>query len=269
MPLPEEEILDQGDPAICLGGIETFQKNWNLFTESSLSGLDWSNVFAAAVCNSIPWAVACFRSKHCVTILSQYPYRHIQIILRLYNSPSEILTGFDVDCCCVGFDGKNVWALPRAHQAIIKQCNTVYLTRRSPSYEMRLVKYAERGFEIKVPSLDRSRIDPTIYEKSFEKLNGLARLLVLERLNTPYERFEYIEKKRERNCRPKHPNSGKYVSRRPRRRSNMKLNKFENNDYETVTLPYGPKYDAKRIMKLLYTKDMVLNSKWYEKNKER
>jgi hypothetical protein len=34
----------------------------------------------------------------------------------------------------------------------------------------------------------------------------------------------------------------------------MKLNKFENNDYETVTLPYGPKYDAKRIMKLLYTK---------------
>lgn len=34
----------------------------------------------------------------------------------------------------------------------------------------------------------------------------------------------------------------------------MKINKFENNDYETVTLPYGPKYDAKRIMKLLYTK---------------
>lgn len=32
-----------------------------------------------AVCNSIPWEVACFRSKHCVTILSQYPYRHIQV----------------------------------------------------------------------------------------------------------------------------------------------------------------------------------------------
>ncbi|RIA93793.1 hypothetical protein C1645_818872 [Glomus cerebriforme] len=34
----------------------------------------------------------------------------------------KVLTGFDVDCCSVGFDGKNVWALPRAHQAIIKQC---------------------------------------------------------------------------------------------------------------------------------------------------
>ncbi|GBB92606.1 hypothetical protein RclHR1_02030009 [Rhizophagus clarus] len=323
MPLHEEEILGQGDPAICLGGVETFQKNWNLFTESSLSGLDWSNVFAAggavlscllpipqvhsvsprktrewyhdisykdsdidlfiygldeeaakqkmvdiyeAVCNSIPWDVECFRSKYCVTILSQYPSRHIQIVLRLYNSPSEILTGFDVDCCCVGFDGRNVWALPRAHQAIIKQCNTVDLTRRSPSYEMRLAKYAGRGFEIKVPSLDRSRIDPTIYEKSFEKLNGLARLLVLERLNTPYDRFEYIEKKRERNY---HPESSSYVSRRKRRSSDIKASKFENNDYGTVILPYGPKYNAKRIKRLIYTKDMVLNSKWYEKNKER
>ena len=29
--------------------------------------------------NAVPYEVACFRSKHCVTILSQYPYRHIQV----------------------------------------------------------------------------------------------------------------------------------------------------------------------------------------------
>jgi hypothetical protein len=41
MQLPEEEILAQGDPAICLGdGIETFQKNWNLFTECMLKKKD-------------------------------------------------------------------------------------------------------------------------------------------------------------------------------------------------------------------------------------
>ncbi|RIA84952.1 ankyrin repeat-containing domain protein [Glomus cerebriforme] len=326
MPLPKDKRLNQDDPAICLGGNETFQKNWNLFTESSLSGLDWSNVFAAGgavlscllpipkeydvgprkirewyhniaykssdidlfiyglndeaakqkmeeiyetVCNAVPWEVACFRSNHCVTILSQYPYRHIQIVLRLYKSPSEILTGFDVDCCCVGFDGKNVWALPRAHQAIIKQCNMIDLTRRSPSYEMRLAKYTERGFEIKVPLLERSRIDPTIYEKSFEKLNGLARLLVLERLNTPDNRFEYVEKKRERNCRPKHPKSGIYASRKWARAKNMKGSKFENSDYETVILPYGLKYDAKRIMRMIYKKDMTLNSSWIQKQNQR
>jgi hypothetical protein len=31
------------------------------------------------VCNNISKEVACFRSKNCVTIVSQYPNRHIQV----------------------------------------------------------------------------------------------------------------------------------------------------------------------------------------------
>jgi hypothetical protein len=31
---------------------------------------------------------------------------------------------------------------------------------------------------------------------------------------------------------------------------------------DTFTIPYGPKYHAKRIEKLLYTKDLLLNSEW-------
>ena len=42
----------------------------------------------------------------------------IQIILRVYDSPAEVLLGFDVDCSCVGFDGEQVWALPRALAAL-------------------------------------------------------------------------------------------------------------------------------------------------------
>jgi hypothetical protein len=41
-----------------------------------------------------------------------------QIILRVYHSPAEVLCGFDIDCCCVGFDGGSVWALPRALDAL-------------------------------------------------------------------------------------------------------------------------------------------------------
>uniref|UniRef100_U9TT42 Uncharacterized protein n=1 Tax=Rhizophagus irregularis (strain DAOM 181602 / DAOM 197198 / MUCL 43194) TaxID=747089 RepID=U9TT42_RHIID len=85
------------------------------------------------VCKAIPWEVTCIRIN----------IWHIQIILRLYNSPSEVLTGFDVDFYSVG------------------------------------------GFEIKSSFTRMFRIDPTIYERSFEKLKCLARLLVLERLNTP------------------------------------------------------------------------------------
>lgn len=58
-----------------------------------------------AVCTSCPKPVVCFRSAHAVTMVSEYPFRHIQIELRLYSSPCEVLAGFDVDSCCVGFDG--------------------------------------------------------------------------------------------------------------------------------------------------------------------
>lgn len=38
--------------------------------------------------------------------LAQYPYRSVQIVLRLYSSPAEIVAGFDIDACCACYDGK-------------------------------------------------------------------------------------------------------------------------------------------------------------------
>jgi hypothetical protein len=37
--------------------------------------------------------------------LAQYPYRSVQIVLRLYHSPAEILAGFDIDAPCCAYDG--------------------------------------------------------------------------------------------------------------------------------------------------------------------
>ncbi len=47
------------------------------------------------------------RTSRALTILCAYPFRHLQIILRLYRSPAEVLLGFDIDSCCVGYDGKS------------------------------------------------------------------------------------------------------------------------------------------------------------------
>lgn len=82
--------------------------------------------------------------------------------MRLYSSPSEILAGFDVDSCAVGFNGSQVFAAPRAFISLVTQSITVDMTRRSPSYEMRLAKYAQRGFEIFVPDMRKDDIDPTV-----------------------------------------------------------------------------------------------------------
>jgi hypothetical protein len=47
------------------------------------------NAIYEAVRDSIPWDVTCIRTKHTVSIYSQYPYRAVQIVLRLYQSPAE------------------------------------------------------------------------------------------------------------------------------------------------------------------------------------
>ena len=105
----------------------------------------------------------------------------MQIILRLYASPAEVLLGFDVDCCCIGYDGSNVWALPRCLRALRHQVNVVNALHAWPnraSYEFRLVKYASRGFSIAVPGLQKLEINADkIRRTPLEQLMGLGRLL--------------------------------------------------------------------------------------------
>ncbi|KAH0595957.1 hypothetical protein MHUMG1_06507 [Metarhizium humberi] len=210
--------------------------------------------------------VTVVRTKYAITIASQYPVRHIQIVLRVYKSVSEILTGFDIDAAGGAYDGKQVYVTPRALGSFITQINHVDLSRRSPSYENRLSKYSHRNFEVYWPELDRARVDPTIFERSFQRTLGLARLLVLERLPTNYARETYLNKRRTERGRP-----ARYRTLVPMR-GNIKdshedevadwLSEEDVSNYHTFTVPYGEKFNAKRIEKLCYTRDLLLNAEW-------
>lgn len=144
--------------------------------------------------SAIPWTTVCVRKTNTITIYSlfhlllscpswslshsaSFPTRPIQIVLRLYRSPAQIVTGFDIDGASCLYDGtffismlwscwyqylelgRRVYVTPRALAACIRQSNTIDMTRRSPSYEVRLAKYADRGFEVFFPELDRRHID--------------------------------------------------------------------------------------------------------------
>ncbi|KAJ5594036.1 uncharacterized protein N7459_000244 [Penicillium hispanicum] len=223
--------------------------------------------------NTILYETTVVRTKNTITIVSQYPTRHVQIVLRIYHSVAEILTGFDVDCSTVAYDGKQVWASPRAIAAFITQTNQIDLTRRSPSYENRLSKYSHRGFEVFWSPLDRSRVDPTIFERSFTRTEGLARLLVLEKLPKSSDRDDYLQKRRNERGRPP---VNMYLRRLGKQlRGNIK-NDWEDevpewqeedqvSDYHTLTIPYGRRFNARKIEKLLYTKDILLNAEWNRK----
>ncbi|KAG8939661.1 hypothetical protein FRC04_006086 [Tulasnella sp. 424] len=225
-----------------------------------------------AVRDSVPWEVCAIRTKNAVSIHCQYPYRPIQIILRIYQSPAEILAGFDVDSTCIGFDGTRVVAAPRAILALMTQCNRVAMDRRSPSYEVRLAKYAGRGFEIHVPDLRREDFDPTIFERALTRVAGLARLLVLEKLATQEARDGYLNQRRQMRGRPN-------ISRRHRRRdkrlkgdlkSATDFGGLQMSEYDVMFhIPYGPGINAKKICKIVYQTDLGMNSTFNPKNKGR
>lgn len=163
--------------------------------------------------------------------------------MRSYKSVSEILTGFDIDAAGGAYDGKQVYVTPRALGSFITQINQIDLSRRSPSYENRLSKYSHRNFEVYWPELDRSKVDPTIFERSFGRTLGLARLLVLERLPTSDSRESYLNQRRKERGRPT------IQSSRFRLRGNIKDNhedeiadwvdETEVANYHTFTVPYG------------------------------
>ncbi|KAL2857374.1 ankyrin repeat-containing domain protein [Aspergillus pseudoustus] len=324
MPLKDEYRKPSGTPAV-VSTFKEFQTQFNIFSESSLSDLDWNNVIAAGsaaatsilpvpekyrgskrglrqfyheefapasdvdlflygltegqavqkikqiekcIRDSILTEVSTIRTKHAITIVSQYPTRHVQIVLRRYKSIAEILTGFDVDCSCVAYDGTQVYLAPRAVGAYITQVNQIDLSRRSPSYENRLSKYSHRGFEVFWSDLDRSRIDPSLFERSFTRTVGLARLLVLEKLPKSYDRDKYLEQRREERGRPPSESQFRYRSLRGNIKDNWEdevaewVEQDEVSDYHTFTIPYGPKFHARKIEKLLYTKDLLLNAEW-------
>lgn len=332
MTLKTSDRKQNGSPAL-VSSLKEFQKNFNLFSESSLSDLRWDNVVAAgsAVTTALlpvpeKWAgskkslreyyheklapasdvdlfmyglteeqavekikqiersikdsllveTTTIRTKNAITIASQYPTRHVQIVLRLYDSISQIITGFDVDCACAAYDGNQVYASPRALAAFATQCNTIDLTRRSPSYENRLSKYSHRGFEVHWPQLERSRIDPTIFERSFGRTLGLSRLLVLEHLPKETDRDAYLDKRRRERGRPAANRNW-----RNQRRIWGNIKEIEEDDvpdwqvddqsisdYHTMCVPYGKKFTAAKINRLLYSKDLLLNAEW-NKPKER
>ena len=105
----------------------------------------------------------------------------VQIVLRLYESPAEVLLGFDVDCCCFGYDGERVWALPRALRSIRYNTNVLNPLHAWPvkaSYEYRLIKYAFRGFAIAVPGMEAVDFDLNkVIGVPLSQLKGFARLV--------------------------------------------------------------------------------------------
>lgn len=119
------------------------------------------------------------RTRGSITMYSGDQKIKIQVILRLYKSPSEILHGFDLGSCAVGFDGDRLIFTTLSKFCFTYSVNIVDTSRRSTTYEQRLIKYYERGFSIVLPGLDVNKLSvnsPNVHLHNFNfnisKLDG-------------------------------------------------------------------------------------------------
>lgn len=101
-------------------------------------------------CNSRSEIYSFTINENCLNIL-KYNNPFIQVIFRLYKSKSEILHGFDIGCCQLGFDLNGMYATMLGEFCYENNLNIFDHTRRSPNYENRLMKYLNRGFNILLP----------------------------------------------------------------------------------------------------------------------
>ncbi len=105
--------------------------------------------------HTVDFPIQCLENKD--NLLIHRPCYKGQIILRLYKAPTEIVHGFDLDCC--GFllsydDGTpRLWATKRALWAAENGINWFDPDRMSPSYAYRMAKYMIRGFRPMLPLL--------------------------------------------------------------------------------------------------------------------
>ncbi|KAE8212912.1 hypothetical protein CF327_g3514 [Tilletia walkeri] len=91
------------------------------------------------------------RSAGAMTFIPRlYDYgRKIRVVLRGFSNPAEILSSFDLDPACILFDGHQVWLSLRALRAFFTGY-TITTGAISSSFAARIVKYATRGYGIRV-----------------------------------------------------------------------------------------------------------------------
>lgn len=163
----------------------------------------------------------------CTTIIT--PQFKVQIIHRLYKSAEEILYGFDIGSCAVGFDGQNVLFTVLSKFSFEYMCNILDVTRRSTTYEKRLAKYMSRGFNLILPKMNMPNIRLTSLAYDIEdvcelpyftvaysdvKHNEITISRMLTKFNNASDYLDYTPRKhiRASTLRKKHFKApGKYV----------------------------------------------------------
>lgn len=100
----------------------------------------------------------------------------VQLVLHHNACLEDVICEFDVDCCGVAYDGKDLYMTEFAAQALTQGCNVARFHRHTTVLEKRLLKYYHRGFDVAFPRDKLENwvdVDPALLHTRY----GLAYLL--------------------------------------------------------------------------------------------
>ena len=151
------------------------------------------------------------RSKCAVTIYSTARrngggngYPALQVMLHTFTSPLEVLVNFDVDACCVAYEpSKDVtYTTLRGLRALRYRTNLLCSDLYGSSYEVRLEKYARRGYSVGVPGLQEHLLDPSLmkgfyfHDLAFDRLFRVSLKRSQEQASAQQLKYRRYEMKR-------------------------------------------------------------------------
>ena len=85
-----------------------------------------------------------------------------QLIHRIYPNISSIIGGFDINVCMVAYDGNEIYATPLGTWALKNHTIIIDTKRRSTSFEYRICKYYNFGFNILFPGLTQEIVNDLV-----------------------------------------------------------------------------------------------------------
>lgn len=116
-----------------------------------------------------------------IRFLANDPQSRIQIVLKLLPSPTAVLLTFDLDPCAIGFNGSQVFMLPRCARALETGYSVFtmdliwgdHLGDRRATQERRVLKYADRGFGLRIlPSHAQYLEDVNLQRQFMSNIDG-------------------------------------------------------------------------------------------------
>ncbi|KAK6512316.1 hypothetical protein TWF481_001204 [Arthrobotrys musiformis] len=98
------------------------------------------------------------KNARTVTLIGMFPRRRVQIIMKMIKNPATVLLNFDLDQVAIGYTGDSVLFLPRCARALetgytiftLDMIHGHHLNERRETQESRLLKYAQRGFGVRI-----------------------------------------------------------------------------------------------------------------------